>query len=133
MFAPETFIDARYITNPPNTTIARAWGDSPFFVANDAAYDRMHRALLDGEPYVKSYVNICPHKKKDDCDCAYMLNFLFRCRCPDRAQCACKFPDGTMVRSVNGVLKPVFSLSEIERRNRAAGLGFTTIPPALRR
>lgn len=69
----------------------------PICVVNNEAYDRMYASLQNGERYVKSYLNTCPHKNKDDCKCKYFLNFL---------------QDNKMVRVVNGELKDVISETE---------------------
>jgi hypothetical protein len=45
-------------------------------VVSDDAYQRMYTKLKNGERYVKSFKDRCPHNDKDSCDCEFMLNFL---------------------------------------------------------
>ena len=40
------------------------------------AYDRVMTRLKSGEEFVKTYRNICPHKKIEDCNCPFYKNIL---------------------------------------------------------
>jgi len=74
----------------------------PFYVIEDEAHARIYATLSRGEVrFVKSYLGICPETCKCKCNCKFYLNFL---------------KDGKMVRSVNGELKDVFSLTEYEEK-----------------
>jgi len=70
----------------------------PFYVVTDDAYDRMMDKLLCGERYVKTYLSVCPHKRKKDCKCSFNLNFL---------------KEGKIVRANKGIIKPVIKLSDL--------------------
>jgi hypothetical protein len=77
----------------------------PFYVVTDASYDRMMDKLLLTETpshgrvnmAVKTYLGVCPHKTKEDCNCSFNLNFL---------------KDGKIVRVNKGIIKPVIKESE---------------------
>ena len=71
--------------------------NQPFFVVNDEAYNRMMKTLKDGEKSVKSYIRVCPHKRKEDCKCEFYENYLD--------------DDGCMVRNIGGTTKPVLSIT----------------------
>jgi hypothetical protein len=75
--------------------------NQPFFVVNDEAYNRMMKALRDGEKSVKSYLHVCPHKRKQDCNCEYYENYLDK--------------EGMMVRKVGDTIKPVLSLTMLQK------------------
>jgi hypothetical protein len=69
------------------------------FVIEDEAHGRILSRLKSGERYVKSFVlGRCPHKV-GQCACPFALNFLDE--------------DGKMVRTANGKIKPVYSISEL--------------------
>jgi len=70
--------------------------NQPFYVVEDAAYDRMMEKLVGGERYVKTYLTVCPETCKCKCNCKFFLNFL---------------KDGDIVRVSNGELKDVMRLS----------------------
>lgn len=69
----------------------------PFYVVDDEAYVRMMEKLVSGERYVKTYLAVCTETCKCNCNCKFFLNFL---------------KNGRIVRSVNGELKDVWSLSK---------------------
>jgi len=75
--------------------------NQPFFVVNDEAYNRMMDTLKNKSvKSVKSYIRVCPHKRKEDCKCEFYENYLD--------------DDGCMVRKVGGVIKPVLSLTMLQ-------------------
>jgi len=39
-------------------------------------YDRVMTRLKSGEEFVKTYRNICPHNKREDCKCPFYKNIL---------------------------------------------------------
>ena len=69
-----------------------------FFVVDDGAYDRMLGKLKNGEPFVKSFMNYCPHNKKGGCKCLYTVNIL---------------RNEQILRSHKGQTKPVIRLSDV--------------------
>jgi hypothetical protein len=75
----------------------RTYAEQPFYVVDDESYDRMMSSLLAGESTVKSYLGTCPHKQQGDCTCLYFINYLHA--------------DGSVVRNVEGVVKPVIKKS----------------------
>lgn len=75
--------------------------NQPFFVVNDEAYNRMMDTLKNKSvKSVKSYIRVCPHKRKEDCKCEFYENYLDE--------------DGFMVRKVGGTIKPVLSLTMLQ-------------------
>jgi len=50
--------------------------EQPFYVVDKEAYSNMYEELKKGKPFVKTYLWICPHKKKKNCDCPYNKNIL---------------------------------------------------------
>jgi hypothetical protein len=68
------------------------------FVIEDEAHGRILSRLKSGERYVKSFVGVCPHEV-GQCICPFALNFLDE--------------NGKMVRTANGKIRPVFSISEL--------------------
>jgi hypothetical protein len=78
--------------------------EQPFFLVDDEAYERMMNKLKSGEKFVKTYLGVCPHPKKQDCKCEYFNNYLDE--------------DGDMVRNVNGTIKPVLSLTILKNTMR---------------
>ena len=38
--------------------------EQPFYVVDKEAYSNMYEELKKGKPFVKTYLWICPHKKK---------------------------------------------------------------------
>jgi hypothetical protein len=76
----------------------------PFFAVSDDAYERMYQRLCDGEPFVKSFIGVCP-SKHERCSCKYFKNILV---------------DDKMVREVEGVYKPVLSVSMIMNSRSSA-------------
>jgi hypothetical protein len=83
--------DWKYVTDKED------WKNQEHFVLLDESYERILSRLNSGEKNVKSFVGRCPHKKREDCVCAFALN--------------CLNEDGKMVRTVNGHIKPVISES----------------------
>jgi len=75
----------------------------PYFVVNTEGYNRMLSRLQNGEQFVKSYSSMCPHRKKEKCDCPFYTSYLL---------------DGKMVRNVNGEIKPVYSREMLKQSNK---------------
>jgi len=74
--------------------------NQPLFVVLDDAYERMWEALTTkGEPFVKTYIGVCPHKSEKKCKCEFFKNILH---------------DDMIMREVDGVMKPVVSVSLLE-------------------
>jgi hypothetical protein len=71
----------------------------PFFVLNDEAYNRIMHKLRAGSRYEFTYMGVCPHKSKGDCQCPKMMNVLDE--------------SGSLVRIVRGVRKPVYMLHRV--------------------
>ena len=71
--------------------------EQPFYLLDDEAHSRMLKKLKEEGGASKSYISVCPHKSKELCKCEYFTNYLD--------------DDGDIVRNVNGVIKPVLSLS----------------------
>ena len=69
----------------------------PYFAVSNDAYERMYKRLSDGEPFVKSFIGVCPNKH-ERCSCKYFKNILV---------------GGKMVREVEEGYKPVLSVSMI--------------------
>jgi hypothetical protein len=82
--------------------------EQPFFVVEDAGYNRMMKKLKGGEKSVKTFLTVCPHSSKQDCKCEYFSNYLDE--------------DGDMVRNDNGTIKPVFSLTMIKNIMKKHGM-----------
>jgi hypothetical protein len=53
-----------------------AYSNQPFYVVTDDAYERMLAKLQSGESFVKTYLNVCPHKSEKECKCVYYKNTL---------------------------------------------------------
>jgi hypothetical protein len=70
------------------------------FVLLDDSYERILSRLNSGEKTVKSFIGLCPHKKREDCTCPFALNLLDE--------------SGKMVRTANGKFRPVISKSLAE-------------------
>jgi len=92
---------SNYIYVPQEEVKARL-DNQPFYVVEDESYNRMMTKLQEGEKYIKTYSHPCPHmhlgieRAKEECNCHFQLNFL---------------RDGKLIRTNNGVVKPVFSES----------------------
>ena len=69
----------------------------PFFVVSDDAYDRMLAKLQRGLP-AYTYLSTCPHRGQP-------------CACPKSEN---QLVDGKIVRTINGVTKRVYKLSEAQ-------------------
>ena len=69
----------------------------PFFILDDASYDRMMHKLQNGSLFEWSYLGVCPHKKKRHCDCVKFMNVL---------------RDSKIIRIAGGAQKPVYRASE---------------------
>ena len=78
----------------------KALNNQPFYVVNDAAYNRMKMKLKSGDKFVKTYLGFCPHIVKTECNCPFNLNFL---------------KDDMIVRINSGVIKPVIPFSAIPK------------------
>ena len=63
-------------------------------------YERLMTRLLSGEEFVKTYRNICPHKKREDCQCPFYKNILV---------------NGEIVRIVDGKTIKIYNLAELPR------------------
>ena len=70
----------------------------PFFVLNDAAYDRIYQKLSNGSRFEWTYPGTCPHPR-GQCVCPKFMNVL---------------KDGKIIRIINGTQKPVYKASEIQ-------------------
>jgi hypothetical protein len=81
----------------PKVDMYKAHSDQPFYLLNDEAHSRMLKKLKEEGGTSKSYLRLCPHKSIELCKCEYYINYLD--------------DDGDIVRSVNGVIKPVLSIS----------------------
>mgnify|MGYP003630756840 CR=1 len=68
------------------------------------AYERVMTRLQSGEEFVKTYRNICHHKKMEDCDCPFWKNILI---------------NGEIVRIVNGETIKVHNLAKLKLLERA--------------
>ncbi len=77
----------------------------PFFLVTDDAYERMLNELLKGAPFVKTYINVCPHvgtgsdlkTMQSNCNCFFNKNVLNA--------------DKKIVRTFGNESKPVYSSS----------------------
>ena len=81
--------------------------DQPFFVVNDAAYDRMYEKLKQGSRFEWSYQGTCPHPP-GSCVCPRFMNVI---------------KDDTIIRIVNGKQKPVYKASEFMAMHPSTELG----------
>jgi hypothetical protein len=73
----------------------------PFYAIEFNSFMRIFQKLHDGEPWVKSYIGMCPHpidRETEKCDCPYYKNILNK--------------NGFVVREVDGELKPVFAVRD---------------------
>jgi len=82
--------------------------EQPFFVVDDAGYNRMMKKLKDGEKSVKTFLHGCPHRSKEDCKCEYFSSYLDE--------------DGDMMRNVNGTIKPVISVTMLKNAMKKLGM-----------
>ena len=81
----------------PKAEFLKKHAEQPFYVLNDEAHSKMLKKLKEEGGASKSYISVCPHKSIELCKCEYFTNYLD--------------DDGDIVRNVNGVIKPVFSVS----------------------
>lgn len=66
------------------------------------AYERMMSKLKEGQEFVKTYRNLCPHPKcPEKCKCPFYKNILVK---------------GEIMREVDGELVKIHNLAELMRR-----------------
>jgi len=70
----------------------------PIIALTNDAYDRVMNRLTSGEEFVKTYRNICPHNKREDCKCPFYKNILV---------------NGEIVRIIEGETIKVHNLNKL--------------------
>lgn len=69
-------------------------------VVVDDSYDRMMTRLMMGEPFVKTYLGVCPHRSPRMCKCTFRKNILV---------------GNEIMRDIDGKREKVWAVSEVLR------------------
>ena len=78
---------------------AMTWAAQPYFVVNDAAYNRMYQKLKNGSRFEWTFTSVvCEKDANGECICPKMMNVL---------------KDDRIIRIANGTQKPVYKVSEV--------------------
>jgi hypothetical protein len=72
MNTPQTYVDM-------NNWYKERTKNQPCYIVADDSYDRMLTKLRAGEPFVKTYSGVCPHKRSGSCTCPFFKNTLSEC------------------------------------------------------